>query len=238
MGESWTCPYCNRPCTIDSDDSRRITQDGFISTEHGRFLCLTNIIVCPNKECRQLTISLTIFRKFESYNKLLYHWQLLPESEAKPFSTKIIPKAILNDYKEACLIKNKSPKASATLSRRCLQGIIRDFWGIKKAHLIDEINELQSKVDTTTWQAIDSVRSVGNIGAHMEKDVNLIIDVEPKEAGLLIWLIETLFTDWYISRNDKQKRMKKLISIAKKKKRKKTKKTTISKKNKLNTQSN
>ncbi|MCP1830281.1 hypothetical protein ACVIHH_005106 [Bradyrhizobium sp. USDA 4518] len=33
--------------------------------------------------------------------------------------------------------------------------------------------------------AIDAVRIVGNIGAHMEKDVNLIVDIEPGEAQML-----------------------------------------------------
>jgi hypothetical protein len=124
----------------------------------------------------------------------------------------------LDDYRESCLIKNKSPKASATLSRRCLQGIIRDFWGIRKDRLIDEINTLQEKLDAQTWRAIDSVRKVGNIGAHMEKDVNLIIDVDPEEASLLIWLIETLFEEWYIERHERTQRMNQIVALAEKKK--------------------
>jgi len=102
-----------------------------------------------------------------------------------------------------------------------LQGIIRDFWGIKKKRLIDEINELEDKIDSITWDAINSVRHVGNIGAHMEEDVNLIIDVEPEEAGLLIWLIETLLTDWYIQRHERQQRMTSLVKLAEKKKQEK-----------------
>ena len=31
---------------------------------------------------------------------------------------------LMDDYEEACAIVNLSPKASATLSRRCLQGMI------------------------------------------------------------------------------------------------------------------
>jgi len=62
-----------------------------------------------------------------------------------------------------------------------LLGIIRNFWGISKSRLIDEINELKGRVDSTMWQAIDAVRSIGNIGAHMEKDINLIVDVDPEE---------------------------------------------------------
>jgi hypothetical protein len=50
--------------------------------------------------------------------------------------------------------------------------MIRDFWGIKKARLVDEIEAIAEKTDADTWAAIDSVRKIGNIGAHMEKDIN------------------------------------------------------------------
>ena len=58
------------------------------------------------------------------------------------------------------------------------------------------------------------MRQVGNIGAHMEKDVNLIIEVDPDEAGLLIWLIETLFEEWYVARHDRDTKMKALTKLA------------------------
>ena len=220
MGFSWTCPYCNRPCTIGSNDITNISTHEFIAPEYERFKSETIVIVCPNKDCRKHTISLRISQlDKDTYVKVkeLYHWQLVPESSAKPFPD-YIPLALRNDYEEACLIKNKSPKASATLSRRCLQGMVRDFWGIKKKNLFDEIAALEDKVDATTWEAIDSVRKVGNIGAHMEKNVNLIIDVDSKEAGLMIWLIETLFEEWYIARHDKEQKMKALVALAQDKK--------------------
>ncbi|UOV00141.1 DUF4145 domain-containing protein [Chryseobacterium daecheongense] len=110
-----------------------------------------------------------------------------------------------------------SPKASATLSRRCLQGIIRDFWGISKSRLIDEINAIEEKVDPLTWKSIDAVRKVGNIGAHMEKDINLIIDVEPNEAKLLLELIELLFEEWYVHRYEREQKLKEIVELAKSK---------------------
>ncbi len=224
MASKWTCPYCNRPCTVGKDDVRIISGKNYISEEYGKYKASTQITVCPNPECRKRTISLTIIKidpHFETEIEKVHHWNLLPESAAKPFPD-YIPQQLRNDYEEACLIQNKSPKASATLSRRCLQGIIRDFWGIKKGRLVDEINELQEKIDPITWDAINSVRHVGNIGAHMEKDVNLIIDVDPEEAGLLIWLIETLLTDWYVQRYERQQRMSGLVQLAERKKQEKT----------------
>ncbi|MDH4270147.1 MAG: DUF4145 domain-containing protein [Dehalococcoidia bacterium] len=104
------------------------------------------------------------------------------------------------------MIRDLSPKASATLSRRCLQGIIRDFWRgkVKPGRLAREIEQLEGLVDDDTWQAIDGVRSVGNIGAHMEEDINVIVDVEPHEAQLLVELIEILLKEWYVARQQKR----------------------------------
>jgi hypothetical protein len=92
--------------------------------------------------------------------------------------------------------------------------MIRDFWGIKKARLIDEINSLQDRLDGQTWDAIDAVRKIGNIGAHMEKDINVIVDVDPEEARLLIELIETLFEEWYVTRHERAQRMAKIKAAA------------------------
>jgi integrase len=61
---------------------------------------------------------------------VLQRWNLIPEADIKIFPD-YIPKPILDDYAEACLINNLSPKASATLSRRSLQGIITKN---KKSH--------------------------------------------------------------------------------------------------------
>jgi hypothetical protein len=139
-------------------------------------------------------------------------WTLRPKSTAKQFP-EYIPKAILDDYDEACLIVSDSPKASATLSRRCLQGMIRNFWGVSKPRLIDEIAELKGKIDPMTWDAIDAIRGIGNIGAHMEKDINLIVDVDPDEAKQLIGLIEFLLSDWYVTRHEREEQKKKVIAL-------------------------
>jgi hypothetical protein len=149
-------------------------------------------------------------------------WGLLPASAAKP-QPDYIPKAIVEDYSEACAVRDLSPKASATLARRCLQGMIRDFCGISKPRLVDEISELRRRVDegrapagvqADTLEAIDAVRKVGNIGAHMEKDINIIVDVDPGEAQTLLTLIEMLFEDWYVQRHKRQQRLAAVQELA------------------------
>jgi len=217
---SWTCPYCRQVATIISDNVSEETHDFNLKNKLGRLGLKTSVIVCPNSKCREFTIK-AVLHKLSStqyqhsvVGAALLNWNLKPQSSAKPFPD-YIPLAIRQDYEEACLVCDLSPKASATLSRRCLQGIIRDFWHISKARLIDEINELQSMIDPITWQAIDAVRSIGNIGAHMEKDINLIIEVDPDEADLLLRLIENLLEEWYIHSYERNEHMKKVIAVAK-----------------------
>ena len=126
-----------------------------------------------------------------------------------------IPQTIRSDYEEAHAILNLSPKASATLSRRCLQGMIRDFWGISKARLVDEIDALKDLVDPSTKKVLDALRKLGNIGAHPEKDINLIVDIEPNEAHMLLKFIELLMQKWYIERHDNEQLLQDILDLDK-----------------------
>lgn len=226
---NWTCPYCNHSSTITDSNCSDSLHTFNMGNKHGPLGIATKIITCPNDNCREYTITGELKRTKTISSKLgiqteligspLMSWQLRPESFALQFPD-YVPKPIKEDYEEACRIRELSPKASATLSRRCLQGIIRDFWGIRKSRLADEINALKenNNVDPITLKAIDSVRALGNIGAHMEKDINIIIDIEPNEAQLLLKLIENLINDWYIARHEKQLNFENIIRISKDKK--------------------
>jgi len=220
---NWKCPYCKTQTTIVINSNASIDTHYYSSSsKFGVVGLVSEFIVCPNPECKELIINAHLYNaKKEDY----YHysndgdpiqtWNLKPQSTAIP-QPDYIPEQIKNDYYEACSILTLSPKASATLSRRCLQGMIRDFWRIKKDRLIDEINELgkQNKINASTMDSIDAIRKIGNIGAHMEKDVNLIVDIDEDEAELLIKLLEDLFQDWYINKHDQEERSKKLKQIA------------------------
>lgn len=215
----WTCPFCNRGATI-TDSNHTVHHSTFNDgNKDGTLGIIFEATTCPNAECKEYELRVSVHKTGHTpshgrvFGAVLYKWQLRPASNAKSFPD-YIPKPLLDDYAEACLIRDLSPKASATLSRRCLQGIIRDFWGIQRSRLVDEINDLQAKVDRATWEAIDAVRSIGNIGAHMEKDINLVIEVEPEEAQLLIGLIEILLNDWYVARNERQQHLSGIVALA------------------------
>lgn len=213
---SWECPHCERAVTI--------TESDYSESEHSRRLdnfeviTATSIFIkCPHPECSKVSLRISTYYWSEldgqQNSSEPKTWNLIPRSKARIFPD-YVPAPIREDYEEACLIADLSPKASATLSRRCLQGMIRDFWGESKSTLDLEIKAIKEKLDEETHAAIDSVRSIGNIGAHMEKDINVILDVEPHEAGLLIQLIEMLITEWYVAREERKKRMSSIVGLA------------------------
>jgi len=84
--------------------------------------------------------------------------------------------------------------------------------------LVDEIDQLKDRIDDVTWGAIDAVRKLGNIGAHMEKDINVIVEVDPEEAVLLVGLVETLLKEWYVAREERRVRMAAVTDAAASKK--------------------
>ena len=210
---NWQCPYCNHHTTIHINGRSYGGSNGFIGyadlKKENYQLKMINIL-CPNIDCNELYLSIALIRitGANEIDKTIKKWNLLPESSSKLFPS-YIPEAIIKDYTEACLIKDKSANASATLARRCLQGMVRDFFKLDNNHqtLKKELDNIKDKVDSSVWIAINKVRELGNIGAHMEKDINLIIDVEPGEVEQLIWLLEYLFEKWYIHRHEDNQKL-------------------------------
>ena len=217
---SWVCPHCDHAAIIRDEDTKSSSFD--LESSYGDIKYTTTGIACPNPRCHRPSITITEsrYRSLPNGDKFLagggrtLFAHPRPERQRAKDYPDFIPSVIMDDYKEACSIVELSPKASATLARRCLQGMIRDFWGVKPDTLFNEIQAIKEKVDPAVWEAIDSTRKVGNIGAHMEKDINLIIDVNPEEANLLIEMIEMLLDDWYVARHDRQQKLERIKEIA------------------------
>lgn len=219
---AWRCPHCGHNATIRDSDSETSFRSLDPGSKHGIVGLTYSYIRCPNEECRDYELTVKHVRVLErvdgnrSTAGELSSWRFHPQSRAQVFPG-YIPEQIRQDYEEACLIAELSPKASATLSRRALQGILRDFWKVKPARLVAEIAAIKDKCDPLTWEAIEAVRKVGNIGAHMEADVDVIVDVDPGEADLLLTLIETVIRDWYIAKEARRARLQSVADLARRK---------------------
>ena len=191
-----------------------------METARDRIALVTAFMVCPNAECRQPTLEAKLVKWFTSSTgnvrygtDALEVWRLQPFGTARPWPD-YVPQAIRADYTEACLVRDLSPKSAATLARRALQGILRDFFGAKPGRLVDEIDSLSDQIEPDLLNAIHGVRRVGNIGAHMESDISLIVDVDPSEAQLLIELVETMIEETYVRRDERRRRIERVTALA------------------------
>lgn len=195
-----TCPFCNAT-VLSNTIQRYFSYHGTSEEPSLNDACelLVSGTFCPN--CRRTIFTAKYTGLKMPKNTII---PIYPLSPARQFPD-YIPESIRQDYEEAYSILSLSPKASATLSRRCLQGMIRDFWKISERTLFEEITALKDKIPASQYQAINALRQLGNIGAHMEKDTNLIIDIEPQEAQYLLKLIELLLQQWYVERHEQEK---------------------------------
>ena len=125
-----------------------------------------------------------------------------------------VPREFAEDYEEAALILKLSPKASAALSRRCLQHILREKAGVRERNLKTEIEKAidANILPSDLTESMVLLRDIGNLGAHATKDENTgeIVPVEPGEAEWCLQLIHSLF-DHYFVRPAQQERQRQAI---------------------------
>ena len=125
-----------------------------------------------------------------------------PFLNIRPACPLVVPSHIAKDYTEACLVLQISTKASAALSRRCLQNLLRDVAKVKPSDLSKEIQEVIDSgiLPSQLSESIDAIRNIGNFAAHpvKSKSTGEIVDVVPEEAEWNLEVLESLFDFYYV----------------------------------------
>ena len=192
------CPHCLQ----SFHDDWKTVQLG--PDQHAEWLI--DQTVCP--ACGNAIMGLTRVSTSSLYRSVL---TVYPKGVARAPLSSDIPAEFASDYKEACLVLADSQKASAALSCRCLQNLLREAAGVKHSTLADEIQQVidSKKLPSYLADAIDSVRAIGNFAAHPIKSEHSreVIDVEPGEAEWSLDTLEGLF-DFYFVQPSKLKRQR------------------------------
>ena len=161
--------------------------------------------VCP--ECNRFILSLSeLFERSVTPMASSYRYQREFLCYPKAISRAPLPEEVhenyASDYREACLTLADSPKASAALSRRCLQHLLREEAKVKHGNLADEIQQVldAAKLPSHLLDSLDAVRNIGNFAAHPIKSraSGEIIDVEPGEAEWNLDVLESLFDYFFV----------------------------------------
>ncbi len=168
-----------------------------------------NFAECPH--CRRLIVTLETLVNMPNVGYTPISEQVIwPLSGGRPPAPAEVPGAIAQDYNEAALILPLSAKASAALSRRCLQSVLADGAKSRAKDLSKQIDEVLPSLPGYIAKNLDFVRNIGNFAAHEQKakDTGLIMDVEPGEAEWTLEILDTLFDFYYVKpKIEEQKRV-------------------------------
>jgi hypothetical protein len=131
-------------------------------------------------------------------NEILIHPKTFSRTPLSP----AVPNDFSQDYREACVVLADSPKASAALSRRCLQLLLRSKAGVKNGALASEIQEVMdsSTLPSHLSDSLDAIRNIGNFAAHpiKSKSTGEIVEVETGEAEWNLDVLEALFDFYFV----------------------------------------
>lgn len=137
-----------------------------------------------------------------SYDESRSSWVALPRRTSRPVPSEVRESSphIASDFEEAAAVLPLSPKASAALSRRCLQAVLAERGGALQSNLSNQIDAVRSTLPSTLADDVDAIRIVGNFAAHPMKEQasGLILDVEPEEAEWTLEVLEELFEFYFV----------------------------------------
>jgi len=198
------CPHCNVAFHAKMQEFPLFATDEDLPE---RFGWSVSAQICP--ECNELEIHLLkgipTF-EYDEYTGVNLEKEydentIWPMSTARVCPTEV-PEDLKSDFLEAAAVLAISPKASAALSRRCLQHLLREHSKVKRADLSHEIAELLNRhiLPTDLEEQLDAVRNIGNFAAHPQKDKmsGEILPVEPHEAEWNLDVLEELFDHYFV----------------------------------------
>jgi len=213
------CSHCQTAFNLENADSSgvRLGQDA-------EFFWLLSWVQCPTCE-RFVIILISEPPKdegsstqddgiapepdYERSRTLMVH----PLGATRPLS-RDVPAAYADRFQRAVRVLPMAAEASAAISRRLLQDLLRGEAGITRRDLSSEIQELldSNVLPSGLANEVDVIRTVGNFAAHPIKSQSTgeVMEVEPGEAESLLDVLEELFDFYFVRPAASRRRREKL----------------------------
>lgn len=198
-GDRTKCPHCQTVVMFESPSAP--TWNGSVVIMNSpKYKLISTHSLCPS--CLKFVVAIDEMSiNANGPNPVsLVEKSVWPITSSKDPVPAEVPNHIAQDYTEAALVLSISPKASAALSRRCLQGVLREEGKTKAKDLADQINEVLPNLPTRIADNLDAVRVIGNFAAHPMKSqtTGIIVEVEVGEAGWNLDVLDALFDYYYV----------------------------------------
>lgn len=203
---SGRCPHCRVAVFFDSPEVPELIEPPpptYMVTASGGDGVSVYSSQCPN--CKKPIVTAEIESEGKISHKLVHPFNVVRTVPPE------VPEEIQEDFLEAAAVLPISEKASAALSRRCLQNLLTDR-GYKKRDLNDQIEDALKDLPPRIGENVDAIRQIGNFAAHPMKhqSTGLIADVEPEEATWNLDVLEELFEYYYVQPKRSEEKRKKL----------------------------
>jgi hypothetical protein len=197
--ETTTCPHCQVAVRLESPSVTSAGQNHF-QVRTSRYYSMVSLSQCPNCLREIVCLDEAEIEPTSGNPKTPTLHLLWPLHSARPPAPSQVPPEMSQDYLEAAIVLELSPKASAALSRRCLQAVLREAANTKAKELNDQILEVIPNLPSRIAQNLDAIRVVGNFAAHPLKSqvTGAIIEVEPGEAEWNLDVLDALFDYYYV----------------------------------------
>ncbi len=211
------CPHCDTGLSTKSF----LRQWAFRDPERAHIVCQLVVDYCP--VCKK---AIVLLRKGRGKHSGSYcdrpSFELISSEQEELLFPRYLPTTVEPEVPEhygkelvqAAAILSLSPKASAAMSRRLLQALLREEFGIKRSNLVQEIDVFLQRKDVPSSLAdqVDAIRIVGNFAAHPIKNANTgeIVEIEPGEAEWLLDVLKELFDHIFVKPKRLAERKKKL----------------------------
>ena len=205
-----SCPACNSYFQFLGDEGEHYVETGY---EPFRYLGRSE---CPR--CQSLVVFFFVDQEFAEEPTLEMprstHVIIYPADTYQLKAPDEVPPSLAKDYEEAASVLSRSPRASAALSRYCIQRILREKAEISPGDLMAEIQEAAQDptMPSQLVDALHTIRKEGNLAAHpnLDKTTLDIIEVSQTDAEVLLQLVERLL-DFYYARPAQDEKFKNAI---------------------------
>ena len=197
------CPYCSIKMSPVRD---RMAYGGSMFWQDQGVQARVEAVACP--ECRGVFLLHSHFETQDGGEPGTATWRDLDSAVLWPrvSSRQPVPPEVPEQYaslaREAGLILPDSPRASAALSRRCLQQLLRNEAEAPPGKLYFEIEWALANagLPSRATRSLHSLREIGNMAAHpnMGPESDDYLEVEPGEADWTLDVLDDLFDHFFV----------------------------------------
>jgi hypothetical protein len=164
---------------------------------------------CPN--CGDPIVSISRLQSTGQRTLTMIH----PKGMSRAPLPNSVPEDFAQDYREAAILLETSPKASAALSRRCLRNLLH-YFSFHAADLDKEIDALiaSKQLPKVLADWLEAVREIGQFSVNAAKVTSPaeIQAVEPGEPEVLLDALDGLFEFFFVLPGEMDRKRGELLS--------------------------